>query len=122
MRWFRGPDLEQVRKEDREPYGSGRGFWKPLLADLDRFREISRLAPELRDGGEGVFLEMSLEDAMRTYIVYDHLPDGGFGVMDGGYWDTYDLPAIVEAIRVRIACNGLAGGVLGDFPTTVRFR
>lgn len=97
-RWFRTSDLEQKRKSEKDPYSSWRGSFKPLLADLDRFREIARLVPETRDWVEGVYLEISLEDAMRTYIVHDFLPEGGCGVMDGGNWDTYDLPAIVEAV------------------------
>lgn len=70
---------------------------KAEYADIDRFRDITRLAPERKDGVSGIYLEMSVEDAMRSYIVRDYLPNGGAMVDDGGFWDTYDLPAIVEA-------------------------
>lgn len=107
-RWFRGPDLERVRKEERNPYRSGRGSWKPLLADMDRFREIARLVPETRDGVSGVFLEMSVADALRTYVVYDFLPEGGLMVRDGGFWFTYDLPSYVEAaVAAERRCRGI---------------
>lgn len=94
--WFRTSDPEQLRQVEK--VASGPGSLKALIADLDRFREIARLVPETRDSVEGVYLEMSLEDAMRTYIVYDYLPEGGCGIMDGGNWDTYDLPAIMETV------------------------
>jgi len=94
--WFRTPDLEQLRQAEKA-YGMGPGSLKGLIADLDRFREISRLVPETKAGARGIFLEMSVEDAMRSYIVYDFLPNGGAMVMDGGFWDTYDLPSFVES-------------------------
>lgn len=95
-RWFRTPNLEQLRQAEKA-YGMGPGSLKGLIADLDRFREISRLVPETKAGASGIFLEMSVEDVMRSYIVYDFLPNGGAMVMDGGFWDTYDLPSFVES-------------------------
>lgn len=96
LRWFMESERYQKKRATLDRHFVNASD-KAEYADIDRFREITRLAPERKDGVSGIFLEMSVEDAMRSYIVRDYLPNGGAMVDDGGFWDTYDLPAIVEA-------------------------
>ncbi|PTX98671.1 hypothetical protein DB345_02855 [Spartobacteria bacterium LR76] len=98
MRWFMESERYQKKRATFDRHFVDASD-KAEYADIDRFREITRLAPERKDGAGGIFLEMSVEDAMRSYIVRDYLPNGGAMVDDGGFGDTYDLPAIVEAAR-----------------------
>jgi hypothetical protein len=92
--------LQKARENPRYAvpviFANDRTRREEFLADVERFESMERVEPETRDGARGIFLDLTREEAMRTYLVYDFLPWGGAGVRDGGLWLTYDLPSFVE--------------------------
>ncbi|MFZ4780121.1 MAG: hypothetical protein ACOYM3_32600 [Terrimicrobiaceae bacterium] len=75
--------------------------WNLFYSDVERFENMARIEPETRDGVHGIFLELDIDAALRTYVVHDFLPWGGGGVRDGGLWLTYDVPSFVDALLAK---------------------
>jgi len=69
---------------------------KPLQGKVQKIEHIEPLVWEKRGEQKGIFVTLTREQAMRSYLVYDFKPWGGGMVMDGGLWVTYDLPTFVE--------------------------
>jgi hypothetical protein len=62
---------------------------------------MARIEPETRDGVYGIFLDLEIDAALRTYVVHDVLPWGGVTVRDGGLWLTYDIPSFVDTLLTK---------------------
>ena len=105
MSMDRWPLYQEMLKKGRD-YRVGadparRADWKGFYDDVERFETMARIEPETRDGVHGIFLELDIDAALRTYIVHDFLPWGGASVRDGGLWLTYDIPSFVDALLAK---------------------
>lgn len=92
---------EMLKKGSDDRVGAYSSQFKDFYDDIDRFEKMARIEPEKRDGVHGIFLELEMDAALRTYIVYDFLPWGGAHVRDGGLWLTYDIPSFVDALLTK---------------------
>lgn len=98
-RWRRYEEMLKAGRDYRRNADPARKLdWENFYADVERFESMKRVEPETRDGAHGIFLDLSREEAVRTYLVHDFLPWGGSMVRDGGLWLTYDLPSFVEQL------------------------
>ena len=97
-RWKR---YQEMLKKGRNYRAGADPVWKRFYDDVERFEKMARIEPETRDGVHGIFLELEMDAALRTYVVYDFLPWGGEGVRDGGLWLTYDIPSFVDALLTK---------------------
>lgn len=98
-RWKRYQEMLKEGRDYRE--GGFSAQWKDFYADVDRFERIACIEPETHDGVYGIFLDLEIADALRTYVVHDFLPWGGEGVRDGGLWLTYDIPTFVDTLLAK---------------------
>ena len=92
---------QEMLKKGRDYRVGAIPIWKLFYDDVERFEKMARIEPETRDGAHGIFLELEMDAALRTYVVNDFLPWGGEGVRDGGLWLTYDIPSFVDALVTR---------------------
>lgn len=66
---------------------------------VEGFDEVRPLQPIDRNGTSVIEVVVDRDQALRSYLVWDHegIYERGAMVMDGGIWLTYDIPAFVEA-------------------------